>query len=63
MYGAEAVAEALMEAFEETNGVGYPNEVQQMRSFEEAGTMTQDAGFEMTYDDGSVYQVTVVRTR
>lgn len=34
-----------------------------VRSYEEAGVLTRDAGFIVSMEDGSEYQITVVRSR
>jgi hypothetical protein len=42
---------------------GERHEVVAVQSFQEAGVLTLDDGFEITLDDGTKYQISVVRSR
>jgi hypothetical protein len=40
-----------------------PDGIANVTTFEEAGVLTMNAGLVVTLDDGSEYQITVVRSR
>lgn len=44
-------------------GIDLAAEPSDVRSFREAGVLTNDAGLVLYLDDGSEYQITIVRSR
>lgn len=57
----EEFADLLREAMEESDVVG--DEVRDVRTFGDSGLLTSNVGLVVKLDDGSEFQVTVVRSR
>ncbi len=65
----DALVEALLLARDgDVEDAGYAikeaaQSVAEVRTYYEVGMLTQDAGFVVTNDDGTEYQVTIIRRR
>jgi len=56
--------QTLMDAVEVyQEGTEDADNIARMTSFEDGGVLTNNAGFTVTLEDGSEYQVTIVRSR
>ena len=62
---ANAVAEALKGLIEacEIPEDFCPVAIRHVRTFEEDGVLTRDAGLVLSFEDGDEFQITVVRSR
>ena len=65
--GAEDVETVLSECLDfgrfDEDGVTGADLIKSVRTFEQVGMLTRDRGLVLTFDDGSEYQVTIVRSQ
>ena len=61
--GFEACLRAVLDGELELNEAFDPDGIQGVATFEDAGILTRNRGLVVTMDDGTEYQVTVVRSR
>ncbi|HOX27241.1 MAG TPA: hypothetical protein PLL30_16100 [Candidatus Krumholzibacteria bacterium] len=66
MYDTHDIARAihdLLNPDEFTEDDGFLTEIEGVSTYEEAGVLTQDAGFILRLNDRTEYQITIVRSR
>lgn len=59
---AEFALREVLESFENASGM-LPDEIREIRTFDEVGLLTANKGLVLTMNDGSEFQVTIVKSR
>lgn len=56
---------SVMQDYDEEDMIDaeFPQRVRDIATYQEAGILTTDKGFVITFDDGSEFQITIIRSK